>query len=1128
MTNDLTYAIYFNSGMNYNTNTYINNSNVTKISIGNSDQDYYQNGVIELYNCSQQQVGDKVDIYINNGLRNSLEFSGYVARRQIHHKVGTSLYNYQLIGKTYDLWRYRTGSNITYTGYTSYIVSSLISTYCQGAVKGNINLEDGYNFIDEIDLSDLPIGDAIVKLISYDGFKFYVDTNGKLNYYDPSDEEIYTIIVEEDDIIDMSPIEEADEDLLNDVKIIGGLGYSTKTSYPYPEGVIVSSSVFKKKVMVAQQFQAKDDKLSAIRLYLDRTIDDNSPIDDLEVEIWDNNTRELFSETFDGGKGSIWSVTSNTIFDEGYLKLSPQGMGISQPIGLSTDYNLSRYAAQIINVPIDRIINEAIITCYHSIVSDKTLWIEIRTTSGTPPIPTTTLKCSGSVNLPNNTYYDTPINMNPKVLLTAGDYAIVAHLENPSTTNRIKSIYNGMNPYNDTSRRKVTSDDNSTWTPIVIGNYDCRFSFNYGNFSKSGYALSKPFGVNLGKKVFNRYMKIDIDGITSSNRIYLSGSNSGSRNWHTLNDEQWYDFSFENKFSSQIKIKLSGNGTYSPKVDTVTVSISDSVSGPITSVFIDPFDEDWYDDYTYMSGSTKRKIFINSGYLMMSGENTGAGFYNYWFHSSAPDLKRDGVLDYTCWTPSGNISDNSLSSRAYAPNGTYNWSASFKMQYWGLERDINALFFKLYAANESNIITIGNIYLSGNWPGKGWILAASPNYTPPLGIVTSYTMPFTNNCVYYNVTRILVSGTTQKEFDLCTWWDFKYQTVVYCKNSGSIQSKDFNIGVPFGYIGIYPTIETSPNRIFYSGSKNSGSTWYKIEKNRMNPLGINNTSGQHLRVMISMKPSTLSVTQSISSTSLKGTSPTIDQIEVKYAVNIANDLPKSGTKIDHSDEIYFRSKDISYPPSYSSYISYESPKLRYNNDEDFNTNNDYWLVLYHPSTSTQYFKYYYHSGSGYDKSIAYSWGGVEAPWGIGYRWSSSNNSSLVPYGSIIMDLGWNEDIITATSTNEQSITKYGRHQRIIRDSNITTNDDALYRADKEVEGMENIPRKGTITIDGMTGINTSYKLSSNLSNIRLGGLWEIVSFTHNIDKNGFTTTLNYGKQPFDITKRISDLEKEIY
>jgi hypothetical protein len=241
---------------------------------------------------------------------------------------------------------------------------------------------------------------------------------------------------------------------------------------------------------------------------------------------------------------------------------------------------------------------------------------------------------------------------------------------------------------------------------------------------------------------------------------------------------------------------------------------------------------------------------------------------------------------------------------------------------------------------------------------------------------------------------------------------------------------------------------------------------------------------------------------------------------------VGGGLPKSGTKIEYSDNIWFESSDIIYPPSYSSYQSYTFPKLKDDFGEDFSTNNYYWLVLYNYRDSDKYFKFYYDPNITYtDGLIAYSWG---SNFGTGYRWSSSETlPTIVPNGSMIMDIGWREEDIKAIATNEESITKYGRHQKIINDSTITSYADALARAEAEVYGMEEIPRKGSITIEGQTGIKTSYKISSNLTNIGLGGLWEIVSYTQNIDKNGFTTTLNYGKQPFDITKRISDLETKV-
>ena len=126
-----------------------------------------------------------------------------------------------------------------------------------------------------------------------------------------------------------------------------------------------------------------------------------------------------------------------------------------------------------------------------------------------------------------------------------------------------------------------------------------------------------------------------------------------------------------------------------------------------------------------------------------------------------------------------------------------------------------------------------------------------------------------------------------------------------------------------------------------------------------------------------------------------------------------------------------------------------------------------------------------------------------------------------------MDVGWKDEQVRATATNEQSINLYGRHQKIVNNDMINSYALASSMANEMVAGMQEIPQKGTITVEGIAGIKTNYKLSSNLSSINLGGLWEIVAFSQNLDNNGFTTNLTYGKQKFDITKRIADLEKKV-
>jgi len=123
-----TFDIYFNYGTE-NENHYTTGDNVSLIEITNSDNEYYQNGIVELFNVTySQQIGDDVRIYIND----SLQFNGKVSARYRTVKGGVKTWKYQLIGKTYDLWRYATDENAIYSGMTGYIASSLINAYAPG------------------------------------------------------------------------------------------------------------------------------------------------------------------------------------------------------------------------------------------------------------------------------------------------------------------------------------------------------------------------------------------------------------------------------------------------------------------------------------------------------------------------------------------------------------------------------------------------------------------------------------------------------------------------------------------------------------------------------------------------------------------------------------------------------------------------------------------------------------------------------------------------------------------------------------------------------------------------------------------------------------------------------------
>ena len=173
------------------------------------------------------------------------------------------------------------------------------------------------------------------------------------------------------------------------------------------------------------------------------------------------------------------------------------------------------------------------------------------------------------------------------------------------------------------------------------------------------------------------------------------------------------------------------------------------------------------------------------------------------------------------------------------------------------------------------------------------------------------------------------------------------------------------------------------------------------------------------------------------------------------------------------------------------------------------------------SSETERWSYYYDPNSIYAK-MAYSWD-------YGITWSSSaEDPNAVHSGNMAFRLGWKEGDISYSLTDEDSIENYGRHFKRISDSTILTAEAARVRAEAEISGAGTIPKKGNMTLVGQDIIGTHYYVSANLANLGITENLSIVSYTHHIDQNGFTTTLNYGVQPFDIARRIASLESSVY
>lgn len=283
----LIYNVIFNSGTANEFNYEATDANIEGIKIINSDQSYYQTASVQIDGISSTEE-DLLDI--NNtviiNINNDRVFDGYVNRIRTSI-AGTKVYDIQAIGRTYDLWRFVTSSSVSFTNkYTSYIVSSLVHTYCSGNgfyVTPPVLGPTSGSFINYVEFPNMEIGSCIGRMAQLDGYTFYVGSDAVLNYYKPVTTVQFTI--GESDIIEMSPYEISDDSMKNDVLVIGSVEYEkfsekikNPIGYHYISGTRVGGSDGK---YIAQRITIPSDLhtdwLSSIKFYLDRSIGDNTP-----------------------------------------------------------------------------------------------------------------------------------------------------------------------------------------------------------------------------------------------------------------------------------------------------------------------------------------------------------------------------------------------------------------------------------------------------------------------------------------------------------------------------------------------------------------------------------------------------------------------------------------------------------------------------------------------------------------------------------------------------------------------------------------------------------------------------------------------------------------------------------
>jgi len=1105
----LTYTIYINSGL-VDATTYTQGSNLSLLEITNSDEQYYQTGFLELFDVvTIHDINDSVLVNIN-GID---QFRGYVSRREQTIEGGRNLTRYQLVGETYDLWRYHTDEYALYSGMTSYIASSLISSYCEDIGFHNYDKDVGYNIVQDIDLTNITVGDAINKLVELDGYSFYV-FDGELHYYHINTSNDADFSVEESDIIEVDPIEQSDEDIVNDVLVVGGTGYSEITSM---SPTAKSSQVLLKStndygILMAQSFEAKDDRLSGIELYLDRTTDPHEP-SDIDIEIWENTENVLFEDDFDNW-GYLSSNSLNVKLADSYLMLS----GATQEYISQHLYDsMAGYAkiGQTFVAPANTFANNATFRIYPTQAQQEFRYYILGIDGDGYPDDDNIL-CSTQMysTTPSdvNVYKNLTLNFKTTPNLTNGTtYALV--IARNGYQNFVGSpvpmniSYKGTNEYADGKLCVLSLEGDIPvggpyWQGVSTA--DTYFDITFGAMPTSGEVYSKVYTEDC------QYMRIDLASQVSSNKIYISGTNDGGVTWEGVRDGLWTDFGSESSDGIQLKYILSSNGDYTPKLGYCKLTVADDTSG-----FDNVLLSDSLSDYSNFSSTSFISSQISGGYLLMSGS---ADFYassSHWVSSMTPISQTNDLG----WNNYSYAYDKDWDTRAQSDDYTDSLWQSNTVDVYHFS---SGKYIKGWTTKSMHITPggyfytyINNFLVSGGGTGGKWVdcLSALSNTrlndagesTPDIlniKLQNKYVGPISGVKVTINryasgspkPASHTIYGAKIMEFDNRMFAGGEAKTSIISSNVELHYLKAEIGGENLSYVTM-------------SGSCNSGASWDKLINNEQTQM---TESGYRVVLAIYMKPIPSGVFTFWPNT------PRVNNITLTGYTIQAGGLPQSGSKVPHSSDISINYNEVPYPPSTTSWQTYTSPKLR------LTEGNTYWLILEHISgdTAGEYWTHYYDPKSSYDGKIAWSWD-------AGYSWSTNaTDPTQVPEGNMRVKLGWTEGDITATSSNLASIATYGRHFKKINDSSITSFDQANTRASLEVSGMTSIPKKGRLVIDGIEDMSNEYMFSANLTNFGIDEKFDIKSYTQRIDKNGFTTEITYGKHRFDIAQKVAQLERE--
>ncbi len=115
--------------------------------------------------------------------------------------------------------------------------------------------------------------------------------------------------------------------------------------------------------------------------------------------------------------------------------------------------------------------------------------------------------------------------------------------------------------------------------------------------------------------------------------------------------------------------------------------------------------------------------------------------------------------------------------------------------------------------------------------------------------------------------------------------------------------------------------------------------------------------------------------------------------------------------------------------------------------------------------------------------------------------------------------------VSGCASDNTSQGLYGKQYLKIDEPLIENVSDANTLANSYLDEYKDPVLQGSVTIDGDTSINLSQKFELSLTNLDINEDTKIVSYKHTIDKKGFRTTIEFGREAYEPAKEFGFLQK---